>query len=134
MSKKEKPIAEPRIEYESEDKQKEPAWISKYKKEQEEVRKKAFKEKGYAEFLTIGVGETKITVDPTVEPRDREGKFGEQVILRVRHGRKDYDLSMSKTSPCWRQMLEMFSQGKFSMTIVQAGTGRQKRQSIKEMA
>lgn len=123
-----------KLDRDTKEKQKEPAWIGKYKAEQEEVRKKAFKEKGFAEFLTIPIGETRITVDVNTEPREREGKYGMQVILRVRHGRKDYDLSISKTSPLWRDILNMLSGGKRTMTIVRAGKGRATRQSIKEMA
>ena len=115
-------------------KEKSQAWIKERLDDANEARKKQLKEKGYAEFYKLPVGETTITLDLNTAPRDKSGDFGEQCIFRISVGKETYDFSISVKSPLYRSILETAEQGKTHMTIVRTGEGKNTRYTIKKVS
>ena len=88
-------------------------------------------EAGLNEFFQIPEGETKIIILPA-EIRKVEGKWGNRYIFQIKVGRQEYALGVGERSPLLRQIVAAVKQGKTTLTIIRAGTGKNTRYSIKE--
>lgn len=108
-------------------------WVEAKKKQLELERKAHRKEQGMEDLYTMTIGETEIEVDPNVEPRTAETKFGKRDILRIYVGetREAKDWMINPNSPLYLTVLENISIGKCHMVIVRSGLEKQTRYSIK---
>lgn len=109
-----------------------PKWISREKERIEKEREQRLREKGFERLFNVPVGETKITVDLSVEPREVETRYGKRVVLRINVEGEPYDLMVNPASPLFRDIIDVLSSGQTTMTIVRSGRGRSTRYSIKE--
>jgi hypothetical protein len=107
-------------------------WIEERKAKADAERKAQLKEKGFAEFFKLPVGETTIEVMTDIEPREREGNFGTQCIFRIKVGKDTNDLSVALRSPLYRFLLDNLSKGKTKFTIVRTGEGKSTKYDIKK--
>ena len=105
------------------------AWLEQETAKVKERRNKALEERGYAEFYKFPQGETEVTVDVGVQPREKTGDFGLQTILRVTIDGKPYDIAVKDM--LYYKILKKLEQGQTTMTIVRAGEGKQTRYSLK---
>jgi hypothetical protein len=90
------------------------------------------KEEIDVEYFTVPQGETKITVDVDVVPKERDGKYSKQYIYSVTINGKTWKLSASESLD--RMIIEALSQGINTFTLIRKGTGKQTKYSIEELA
>lgn len=101
-----------------------PSWITE--------RKKWHDENAQPDYFSIPEGETKIEIDLSHAPQEKEGDFGKQFVYHIKANNADYLLSASVMLD--RLIISALSEGINPMTLIRTGTKKQTRYSIKELA
>lgn len=93
-------------------------------------RQGALAEKGYAEFLKLESGETKVKFLPII-PRLVQGGFGDRRAFRVVVANKEWDWAVNPRSPLYRQLLILIRKAPVEVKIIRVGEGKNTRYDIK---
>lgn len=93
-------------------------------------RQDLLSEKGYAEFLKLESGETRVKFMPSI-PRFVEGSFGDRRAFRVIVKDKEYDWSVNPRSPMYRQLIELLRRAPVEVKIIRVGEGKNTRYDLK---
>lgn len=88
----------------------------------EEERQKAMEEHGYAPFWTMAEG-THIIEFADAMPRENN-LYPDRPIFRVKIGSEEWDYSISKRSPLYREVMQHLADGEFRLSITRIGTGK----------
>lgn len=96
----------------------------------ETERREAMSDKGYAPFAKLGVGETKLTLQPII-PRMIKGGFGDRKAFKITISGIEYDWAINPRSPMYRQLLVLLRTAPIEITVIKVGEGKNTRYDIK---
>lgn len=89
----------------------------------EQERSDAMLDNGFAPFMSIKEGTTTLTFSMDIMPRESKN-YPDRSIFRVSQDNTEYDLSVNRKSPLYKDIVDNLSNGKTTMTITRIGTGR----------
>jgi hypothetical protein len=97
----------------------------------EKERRESLAEKGYADFLKLEIGETKLTLQPAIPRLITGGGFGDRRAFRVTLKDQEYDWPVNPRSPMYRQMLELLKKAPIQISVIRVGEGKNTRYDLK---
>lgn len=96
----------------------------------ETERQGTLAEKGYADFLKLETGETKLTLNAVI-PRLITGGFGDRKAFRVVLEGKEYDWAVNPRSPLYRDLLLKLKDAPCEIRVIRIGEGKNTRYDLK---
>lgn len=112
-----------------------PEWVQT---EQERIEKQQAERQTYADTWTPPIGKTKVTIPLNQTVREADTRYGIRKVIKVTVNGKEMDWMINPAGPLWHGgkegngLIQFLADGKNTLNIIRAGTGRQTRYSITE--
>jgi len=107
-------------------------WIKEEQDRLASEREEAMKEKGFETLWRFPQGETKVKLDPSKKPEQKEFQGRKVYIFDLEVAGEQLKTGINSRSPLYREFINKLAAGKFEFTVIRAGDGLNTRYSLKD--